>query len=74
MYTGGIRGDMISISTSSYVGDVLEVVPWAVLCVFVGACLIVAPVPMFYVSSASGFVMPSIVIVLLSNVYLYFIC
>ena len=67
MYTGGIRGAMITVYKPAAVGAIVAVFHWPVLRVFVGVCVTVAPVPMFSVASAGGCVVPFIVIVLLSN-------
>ena len=51
------------------VGAVVTVLHWPVMHGLVGLCITVSPVPMFYVASDCGCVVPSKVIVLLTNDY-----
>ena len=63
---------MVSLPASASVGADIVVSSSSVLCVFVGFCVTVSPVPMFSVSSGSGCGIPSKVIVLSYNDYVIF--
>ena len=60
---------MVAIYAPADVGAVVTVLHWPVMHGLVGLCITVSPVPMFYVSSDGGCVVPSKVIVLLTNDY-----